>query len=473
MSIRFRCPNCDALLATSTGTPGSIIACARCHKNLIVPEPLPTVASLDFRQIDEEPVEPTEADRFVIIDPELAPDPHPCAYASKPEYVHAAHVAWWRNPVIIFGWGTPLLCLAAFLCYILPSRTTVDGKRKPPQRANEPVASNLRSDLAPSSKASPATSPKPSPPRVVTALAEDDANADTAADVDADPAPPPNPAIPPIAKPAENAGNTFNLRGATPKVGFKVRERTKARGARTNSFAKPRSKTVSVRTDYLWETEKVYTVEDVVGDEVCRYLTKVITGDITFHSVDATGKKRNSEELDHFVGETIRSVKIGGKWNHGLLERLPNDQTELAALADMIPWFDRRTFAPPERLKPGASWEVDQSHIDALLRTNMTAVSGKILATFLRVGQLEDQPCAVIQYTGKLRGRVDLGEHEESIGSLVLDMTTVRSLTSGIDLKTDGAVEIRSNRTATVDNTEVAVTVLARITIATQAAVEN
>jgi hypothetical protein len=347
-------------------------------------------------------------------------------------------------------------------------------KRIPPRQPNEPVPSHLRSDLPPSSKASPATPPSAAPPRVVTALAEDDANADTAEDGDADPAPPAgNPARPPIAKPGEDAGNTLNLRGATPKVGFKVRERTKATGARTNSFAKPGSKTVSVKTYYLWETEKVYTVEDLVGDEVCRYLTKVITGDITFRSVDATGKKRDSQELDHFVGETIRSVKIGGKWNHSLLERLPNDQTELAALADMTPWFDRRAFAPAESLKPGASWEVDRSHIDALLRTNMTAVSGKILATFLRVGRREDQPCAVIQYTGKLRGRVDLGQHEESIGSLVLDMTTVRSLTSGIDLKTDGAVEIRSNHTATVDNTEVEVSVLARITIATRATAEN
>ena len=217
----------------------------------------------------------------------------------------------------------------------------------------------------------------------------------------------------------------------------------------------------------------MYTVEDVVGDEVCSYLTRVITGDITFRSVDATGRKRASEELDHFAGETIRSINIGGKWNHSLLERLPNDTIELAALADMTPWCERRAFAPPERQRPRASWEVDQAHIDALLRTKMTAISGKILATFSRVEKHEDDLCAVIRYTGTLRGRVDLGEREEPIGSLVLDMTSIRSLINGIDLKTDGVVNIRSSHTANVNDTEVNVTVLARITIVTSATFEK
>ena len=255
MSIQFRCPNCNALLATSTDKPGSIIACARCHNDLIVPESAPPVANLDFGHVVDRVAELTTTDRFVIIEPEPSPDPR--ADAREREDFHEAHVGWWRNPVVVVAGANLLLCLVAFCVYVFSSRTTVDTKRIRAEQPTEPVSSDVPSDLARSSKDSPRETPEEPPPRAAVALVDEDANTDTAEEVEADPAPPPNiPAKPPIAKPAQIAGDTFDLRGPAPKVGFKVTERTKATGARTTSFAKPRSKTVSIRTDYVLEHRK-------------------------------------------------------------------------------------------------------------------------------------------------------------------------------------------------------------------------
>ena len=45
MSIQFHCPNCRTLLSTSTDKPGSIVSCVRCHKDIVVPNLPPPVAS--------------------------------------------------------------------------------------------------------------------------------------------------------------------------------------------------------------------------------------------------------------------------------------------------------------------------------------------------------------------------------------------------------------------------------------------
>jgi hypothetical protein len=44
MTIQFHCPSCHALLSTETSNAGSIVSCAHCHKDMVVPHVSPPVA---------------------------------------------------------------------------------------------------------------------------------------------------------------------------------------------------------------------------------------------------------------------------------------------------------------------------------------------------------------------------------------------------------------------------------------------
>ena len=44
MTMQFHCPSCHALLSTETSNAGSIVSCADCHKDMLVPHVSPPIA---------------------------------------------------------------------------------------------------------------------------------------------------------------------------------------------------------------------------------------------------------------------------------------------------------------------------------------------------------------------------------------------------------------------------------------------
>jgi hypothetical protein len=429
MSIQFHCTSCHTLLSTSIDKPGSIVTCPRCRNETQVPQLSPPVAL---------PARPLS-----------------------------------KDPTIVIGTAIPTLILLVFFGYLLWTRKGADAQTTQPPERNAVFPVNSQpgplASVAPRQEEPPAKAP----PRDATSVVDENTVADMVEATKPNRAPPlDNPAMPPIANPVANGDQTFDLRGHAPQVGFKVREHTKVVGTRTNTFSRRRRRTVSAKTDLVYDTEKVYTVKDVLNDDVCGYDTKVITGDITFSFVDPTGKKRSSEQLDDFAGEVIRSTNIDGNWNHTLLENQPTDKQQ-AALTRLRSWFEDRESLPDGEQKLGASWEVDQRHIDKLLRSAMSAVSGKVRATFVRLERHEGDLCAVIEYKGRIRGRVEFGENQERIGSLVIDMTNIRSLKYGIDVKTSGEVIIHSADTVKLQGADVEVATVGRITIGSIVTVEK
>jgi hypothetical protein len=289
------------------------------------------------------------------------------------------------------------------------------------------------------------------------------------------PGPAPRP-DPPRAGPGDNTGApiepVFDLRGPVPKIGFTVRERTKVTGSRTSTLTRPRARPVTERSDLVHDIEKVYTVTNVLNDKVCEYETKVITGDITLRDVDATGKRRTSDQLDDFVGETIGSMRLRAGWSHALIDQLATDKQQ-PGLRQLRPFFQDREFVPAGGQKTGASWDVDRDYIDILIRTTMSAVSGKVKATFARVVDHEGEQCALIEYDGRLRGSVKFGANPEAVGSILIAMTSLRSLKHGIDVKTQGNLRMESAHTTMVRGTSVEFRILAQVAIDSSFTVEE
>jgi hypothetical protein len=466
-----------------------------------VPLGMPSTAAA----VDEGPACPTrdqmETGGLVAIEDEFpvaGPPPGTKEGTQKPE-LPAGHRLWWRDPIVVFGWIVPLFGLIAFLCYEFLHRTRPDaGQIAAPvpvvvaSRDQEPRTSGAterpavksaeqpaeRPDEKPAEKpdeqpaAKPEENPAPAPPVAF----HPDTNgqpANPARPKDLNPLPAPDKApIPPTGNPPAVAGKTYDLRGPIPRIGFKVREHTTIRGTRMNTFTKPRQRALSARTDLVYTTEKAYTVKDTLSDEVCAYETKVITGDITLTTVDPNGRRRRSQELDDFAGASILSHKTDGTWHHSLLDRAPNDK-QVATLPRLRVRFEDRAFFPAEPLKLAATWDVRPEHIEKLLLTDMSAISGKVQARFARVEPISGDTLAVIEYQGAIRGRVEFGDGQEKIGSIRIDVVVYRSLGKGIDVKTTGKIDIRSNDTTTAGGVEIEVATTGILTIDSVASVEQ
>ena len=388
----------------------------------------------------------------------------------------AGHRLWWRDPIVVFGWFLPLFGLIAFFGYEFVHRRNV-GREKIATLGLEAVAKEdqwprtLNSEDE-TGEEGPAESPEepgaPPPPSV------QKNEAAKAAGQDGPKAPPPADKPPPAheGNPAQAGEETFDLRGPSPKIGFKVRERTNITGTRTNTFARPRRRTISVKTELAHNAERLYTVADTLDVEVCEYQTKLITGDVTVTVVDLAGRRRRSEQLEELVGEVIRSRKVDGKWTHTLVGRTITDR-EQAALSRLILWFEDREFFPVKEQRLGATWDVDCERIDRLLRTDMISVSGKVEAQFVQLIKHDGELCAAIRYRGTVRGRVEFGEGKETNGTLFLGIMVYRSLANGVDVKTEGQINLRSSDTAMINKDRYDVSTSGRIAISSTARVEK
>lgn len=187
-----------------------------------------------------------------------------------------------------------------------------------------------------------------------------------------------------------------------------------------------------------------YTVTDLVGDQVDEYKTEVVAGHTTTSFMGRDRKRRTTESLDDLIDQTITSRKTGRTWVHALLDRAPNVKEEIALLK-LAPWFADRDSFPRERQEIGNSWSIDKAHIRKLLGGGIGAVSGTVEATFIRLDEVNKEQFAVINYKGNIRGRLDFSDPPELIVTVHVDITSARSLATGVDMETSGSITVRSH----------------------------
>jgi hypothetical protein len=162
--------------------------------------------------------------------------------------------------------------------------------------------------------------------------------------------------------------------------------------------------------------------------------------------------------VDDLAGEVVLSSKLERAWNHTLLEHTPTGQQE-RALARLRPRFADRELIPEAKQKPGSAWDVVASDVESLIPgMAINTVSGKVLATFVRVEPYQNDLCAVVTYKGVIKGRGDLDENQEELTTYDLNLTSYRSLTIGVNLRTAGDITMKQTGTMIFEGDDVAFT---------------
>jgi len=468
MGIQFRCPSCNTLLSTSTENSGTMVNCGRCHIELLVPERLPPETTPPVVEVDVQVSEQSTIDRFTIIDDEPQPDFLSPAAEDTAEQIEPSNVhrPWFRDPVIVFGWLLPLYLLAGFIVWAVMDLKT-SWVLVPPRNiaVNEQlVQAPIDLEAQKKEMTKPHTAEERPPPAVVlpeepglpvaAALADDNDNGADVSEVD---------------EPADE--NAFDLRGSVPPVGFKVREQITVNGVRASEFQKPNAKPIIIKADITKTVENVYTVTAIADGQVIGYSTEVVAGHTTTRFVGLDRRSRTTEKLDDLVEQTITSKKIGRNWIHGILDHPPNEKEEIA-LRQLAPWFANRDSFPSERQQVGSSWAVDKAHIRKLIGGNIGTVSGKVEATFVRLQKSDKEDLAVINFRGNIRGRFDFSDPPDIIGLIDFNLTSLRSLATGIETTSSGSLTIRSNHKTDIDG-PVDVSEVISLTIRSSAKVEN
>jgi hypothetical protein len=223
----------------------------------------------------------------------------------------------------------------------------------------------------------------------------------------------------------------------------------------------PRGKT---RTwlDVASMTEHFFTVKAVAGGEVMMYETKVIRGESKSAFRDRRGNPFTKERLDDLAGEVLISRRLGGRWNHTLAQNAPNPK-QAEALDRVIPWFVDRDAMSAAKQKFLSSWQVDATQIKSLF-PGINAVSGKIQATFRKLERHEDQNCAVIEYKGQVKVRWGFDDDEHELATFDLDLTSHRAVTKGVNLKTEGGINVRHTGSMKFDGENVGFSIGGRLT---------
>src|SRR6516164_9056336 len=96
--IEFTC-RCGKAFRAKPENAGRTGICVSCQRRFLIPPPGEPLRYLD------QPSEPEP------------PAPEPAAPETKATEAKAR--PFWLDPIVVFGWGTPLLALIAFACYIV------------------------------------------------------------------------------------------------------------------------------------------------------------------------------------------------------------------------------------------------------------------------------------------------------------------------------------------------------------------
>ena len=431
-----------------------------------------SVAAEDPRDkyIDVPTIKQNAVDHFTIVgDEDLAAPVDPVdEYVAENSDSPEVHRPWWRDPIIVFGWLLPLYILAGFLIWLaidlstnrvrMSQRAAVAGERlvQEPVGLKSEATAKAKTELADSEKSPPAPAVLPELPAspVVAGPTEDEV---TAADV------------PEVDEPADDDG--FDLRGPVPAIGFRVRERVAVHGVRSDDFHRSNATYATLKTDITRIVENVYTVTAVANDEVTEYTMEVVAGHETSSFVGFDRRRRTDEKLDDLVEQTITSRRLGGDWVHIIRDHAP-DEKEQIALLRLAAWFADRESFPSKKQHVGSSWAINKAHVRKLLGGEIGAVSGTVEAKFVRLDEINNEKVAVIDYKGSIRGRFDFSDPPDIIGAIDVDLTSSRSLATGVDTTWSGSLKIRSDHQTDI-NGPVDVSEVISMTIRSSAKVDS
>lgn len=221
-----------------------------------------------------------------------------------------------------------------------------------------------------------------------------------------------------------------DLRGPAPTVGQTFRSVSKFELKDAEMVMTGEGRRVSAKMTLKGNTEHEARILALDQRAVTKYQLKVIKDEKEM-AMRIGDEKLSNDDIGVLSGEVIVSTKEGGKWKHELKSGKPTKE-QAEELNSLSSWDDEDDI-PEGRHEIGHTWEVDAAHLKRLMGNDVTAVSGKLNATVIRLEKYSGELCAVVEYRGRVKCKITIDDNP-----LIVDMdltrTCYRSLNRGCTL---------------------------------------
>jgi len=227
---------------------------------------------------------------------------------------------------------------------------------------------------------------------------------------------------------------TYDLRGPAPKKdqvyvskgSFTIKE-----AEMTVKFAGiSKSGTISSVTK-AEEEAKVLAVD---GRNVTKCRNKIVK-ESTDIEIEIDGNKMKHTEPGLLEGETVISERgDNGKWKNVLLDTKPTEKQK-KGLDNRNGLENDDDLYPKDKVKVGHTWTVEAAALEKMLGSSFTSLKGKLNQKFVKIEDVGQEKCAVVESTGKISGKAkDDGDLTGDV-ELELKVTTWKSLETGVAVK--------------------------------------
>lgn len=246
----------------------------------------------------------------------------------------------------------------------------------------------------------------------------------------------------------------YDLRGPAPVKGQVYVSKSVMRIKNANVTVKAAGQTIDIKQSMTMTGEEEEKVLAVEGRQVTRSQAKVIKDEVATVA-EFAGQTQEETKKNELQGEVILSERTGdGKWKHSLVDAKPTDEQKKELDKRLGPENDDDLF-PAGKVKPGHAWAVDAAAMKKFFGNSFTDIKGKVDQKFVRVEDVDGEPCAVVESTGPIKAKMkdDDGDGNLSV-ELELKSTSWRSLKTGVDVKATYSGKIRMAGKQKMDGVE-------------------
>lgn len=247
---------------------------------------------------------------------------------------------------------------------------------------------------------------------------------------------------------ADDDAKTYDLRGPAPvkgqvyisKMELKIKDADTTLKIANQAMPLKMKVTMDITGE---EEEKVLAVD---GRNVAKSQAKVIKDrSVITSDLSPTGET----EVNELEGEVIISERIGdGKWKHSLVDTKPTTKQK-HELDNRNGLENDDELYPAEKVGVGHTWKVEAKALTKLFGNAFTEVKGELTQKFLRVEKFEGEECAVIESKGIVKAKMKDEDGEPNMDvEMDLNVTSWRSIKTGVDLKEkiSGKIKLSGNQ---------------------------
>jgi hypothetical protein len=254
---------------------------------------------------------------------------------------------------------------------------------------------------------------------------------------------------------SQAADETYDLRGPAPKKGQVFVSNMTLRIKDADTTLKLAGQTLELKMTMDVTSEEEQKVLAVDGRTVTKSQSKITKerADIT---VNFGGKPMKIPHKTELEGETVISERIGeNKWKHSLVDTKPTDKQK-KELDNRNGIESEDELYPEGKVKVGHTWKVEAKALTKLFGNSFTDIKGELKQKFLKVEDVDNDPCAVIESTGTVKGKMKDDDGQPTVDvEMDLKVLSWRSIKTGVEVKGKFDGKIKLEGTQKMDDQDV------------------